>query len=130
MTAFVDRVVAEFSGAIYQSHNETFVDASAALKVVNLARVANVTILGIEGFMVKEPIVFPSFDRLVDFSRRMESDHIAGVHRSCSEAIDLLTTSWQVPPAGAPKGQMHSDAVGGRYMFVFVFGEDSPSNET
>lgn len=129
MTAFVDRVVAELPGAIYRLHHETYVDASVALEVVQLARAANVVILGIEGFMVKEPNVYPSLDRIADFSRRTESVHGAAVRRSCAEAFDLLTTTWLVPPAGAPEGQMSADGVGGRYMIVFVFGEDSSSDD-
>ncbi len=129
VAAFDEDVVSKLPDAVYQSGNEIFVDAAVALEVVGLAEEAEVAILGIDGFMVKEPLVYPSFDRIADFSRTMESDHRAAVRRTVRQARELLASTWADPPEGAPEGQMHPDGLGGRYMFVFVFAEGHPRAE-
>lgn len=123
MNDFTDHLAAQFPEAHFRSGLLVFFDANVALEIVDHVEAANLAILGIDGFMINELRVYPSLDRVADFSRLHGPDNATFVSRSCDAARALLQGDWAEPPTAHPAGQMRPGGEGGRHMIEFTLKE-------
>lgn len=106
--ALVDEVETRYPAAIVRRGGVTFLEPFAAAELVELAVERGVRVLGLEGFLVADDAVYPSSERLADFSE-------ASPHDAISAARTLIITTWAHPPS--PGDQMAERAMG-RHMLV------------
>jgi hypothetical protein len=92
---------------------EIFVSAEAMVELIGEAEGRGVGVLGLEGFLIDGADVYPSLDRIADFSTLHGS--VEFVAQSAARARELLTGPWALRPG--PANQMHAEAKG-RYMIA------------
>jgi hypothetical protein len=101
-----------------QHGGDTFVAADAVVDLIDEAERRGVGVLGLEGFLLNDGDVYPSLDRIADYSVLARSSNFVAM--SSDKARELLAGPWHAAPT--PSEQMHPAATG-RHMIVVVFDE-------
>jgi hypothetical protein len=118
----VTHLLEDFASAhpdlVVQQPGDTFVAADTVIDLIDEAERRGVGILGLEGFLLNDGDVYPSLDRIADFSVLARSSNF--VEKSAAKARELLAGPWHAAPT--PSEQMHPAATG-RHMVVVVFDE-------
>ncbi|MDO8388933.1 MAG: hypothetical protein Q7V57_00465 [Actinomycetota bacterium] len=111
MSALLDDFARRHAADVYWDTSEWFVAAERVPDLLLEVQAGGVRILGLEGVLVDGDNVYPSSDRIADFSRNdSQGDGIA-------EAFALLSGPWRSPPR--PHEQMTRTARG-RHMIAVV----------
>jgi len=115
MADLLENFAAEHPDAVIRHGGEIFVAAEAVSALIAEAEHRGVGILGMEGFLIDGEDVYPSLDRIADFSAGSGSPR--SVTESIALAREVLSSSWRLPPG--PADQMHPKATG-RHMIAVV----------
>jgi hypothetical protein len=119
MSRLLILTAAEMPNSVYRSiGGEIFVDATVASDLMDRAESEGVAVLGLEGFLIDESsgAIYPSLERIADFSFIVEDDRARFVRRTCAEARAKLNQRKEPP---RPGGSMHIGARG-RHMLAVV----------
>lgn len=107
---FEQALLARFTGCYESPGGEVWVQRSDALEAVTMVEQMGLRLVGLEGYIVSAPQVFPALSRIADFSAGSPEAAVV-------TARALLAGEWMQRPT-----DVHPDAVGD-YMIDLVVTE-------